>query len=508
MCRAIAVVAGVLALTLGIAAAQDARRLGRAARGPGRIRVYMKLDFDRGDIRFKAGGVVKVQLEDRPDHVISGKSMHVSRAREGGYFAGPRVATSVSGSRGLKIAYCVRAKGIPTLGMNFADRVSEDNTTPVSPPRLYDDQWMPVLLHVEDFRYNAGQPEDKVKAETQFRNLMFHGPEAKGTSGEFWLDKFIIYRGDDTQPPAPPADVKAKPLAKGKVELTWAEPPDDVFPVVYSIYRRRVGRWQKVGESLQPRYVDTAPAPGRYAYRITAADYENNSSGPSKDLVVSIVARGRVQKVTDDRVKDREAYAANIRKIHAAGAGKVRRDVLLFFGDSHTAANVYTYVMGSALRRGRMVRHGYGGKTTAFAKSDIETVLAEAKAEFAVIMFGTNDSKEPADVQRSMQNLAHVIAACAKRGTVPVLATIPPRGYGLSQVGERHYNTQLIRLCRQGKVPISYLFDEIIRKELRQMLSDGVHLSSGPGNDAAGRALRKTFDQIYWALRDTSRPWR
>ena len=488
--------------------AQQANPSGETILEGGGIEVYVKVDFDRGQSPFKASATVKAELEDRPEYVVSGTSLHVSRAGEGGY-SGPSIPAAVEGAKELKIAYCIRAKGMRELAMNYFDQLARDNTTPVWPPRLREENWQPVVLYVKGFRYNAGSTDDRVKDEARFSGILLFGREAKAVSGEYWMDKFIVYRGHDTQPPLAPSGLKAKTLPTGQVELTWKEPLDNAFPAVYSIYRKGVGKWQKVGESLQPRLVDSPTTPGRYAYRVTAADYENNCSEPSKDLVVLAPKRARPEKVTDDRIKDRLAYAANVRKIHAAGAGKVRPDVFLLFGDSITTTTAYLQAVGGHLRRGLMVQRGYSGQTTGFAKGKIVELLEQAKPEFAVIMFGTNDSKEPPSVAGSMENLAYVIDACARRGTVPVVATIPPRGFDLSQAGQRHFNGRLIQLCRAKKVPISYVFGEVIKEELRQMLQpDGVHLSAGPGNDAAGATLRQTFDQIYWALRDTGGSWR
>jgi hypothetical protein len=45
----------------------------------------------------------------------------------------------------------------------------------------------------------------------------------------------------------------------------------------------------------------------------------------------------------------------------------------------------------------------------------------------------------------------------------------------------------------------------MMRHDLKEILSDGIHLHPGSGNEAAGRALRQTMDQVYFALRDPSR---
>ena len=59
----------------------------------------------------------------------------------------------------------------------------------------------------------------------------------------------------------------------------------------------------------------------------------------------------------------------------------------------------------------------------------IAEYLAQSRPEFAIVMYGTNDSKDSRSIDRAMANLSAVIDACAEFGTVPVLSTIPPRGY-------------------------------------------------------------------------------
>jgi len=496
-----------LAACLAAAAAAAGQETKAIFEGGG-ISVYAKVDFDAGENPFKAGGALTAALIDAAKGALSGKSLQVTAGKDAKSFAGLSVPVAVTGPKDLKIAFCVRAKGLGRLAVNFADRAHRDNTTPVSPPRPKQDAWQTVILHVPDFRYNAGQFDDKPKPDAKFSGLSFHGSVAGGAGADLKIDKFIVYRGDDIAPPTAPTHVKAQLKPKGVVILTWTEPRDNAFPVAYSIYRRRGPQWAKVGESMRPTFTDTTTRPGRYVYRVTAADYESNCSPPSADRAVIVSTTGKAEKVTDKRITDRIAYAAHVRKVHAAGARKARRHVILYFGDSITAAHPYMHTLTGCLGQGIGVRHGYGGQTTAFAKAKIDEFLKSVRPEFAVVMFGTNDSKNPQSVQGSMKNLAYVIDACAKHGTVPVVATIPPRGHQLDQPGERHYNAQLIKLCRLKKVPISYVFEEMIVKDLKAMLGDGVHLTSGPGNAAAGAALRKTFDQIAWALRDTRGTWK
>jgi hypothetical protein len=393
--------------------------------------------------------------------------------------------------------------------VNLRDQLQGDNTTPAAPARGISKEWRTVVFAVEDFHYNSNPPASKIRAETDFRGLLFHGREAAGASGTFWVDKVVIYRGSDVRPPVPPTGMKAEAGPGGTVTLTWEEPPDDTFAVVYSIYRRKDGgSWHKIAETIPPRFTDTVPEAGRYGYRITAADYDNNCSPPSETALVSATG-GMAAGPLSPQEADRLLYAENVRAIHAAGRGTVRQDVFLFAGDSITAADVYTYVLGGWLARGITVRQGVGQMRTDFGKARIGGYLTDHRPEFAVIMYGTNDAKDPASVKAAMENLASVIDACAKAGTVPILATIPPRGYDKGkQEGQVRFNEALVRLCHQKRVPMSYCFEEMMQRDLKQMLGDGVHLVPTTGNDAAGEALWRTFREIGFALRDTSGDWR
>ncbi len=499
----------VLVVLAAAVSAMAADKFEPISKGGG-IEVYTKADFDKGDNPFDAQGRAAVALETRPDYVVGGRSLHVRRKEAGGYFGGRTQGIAVRGSRGLNIAFCVRAKGMQTISVNFFDAKKRDNTTPTSPARVQDDIWRTVVFAVEDFHHNSDPPQRKVPADTEHTSLLFHGRELKGQSGEYWIDKFIIYRGVDTQPPDPPAGLKATGGANGKVELTWTEPNDNAFPAVYSIYRKLEGKeWVKIGESIQPRRGDLVTTAGEVTYRVTAADYDNNCSRPSNAAAVTVTAPPKIALVPLPRqMTDRQAYAENVRKIHARGVGKVRHDVFLFAGDSITAADSYSNTLEQWLARGRQVRRGVGQMKTGYGKAKIGEYLARAKPEFVIAMYGTNDSKRPDAVTQGVANMAAVVDACVAAGTVPIITTIPPRRFDKKkQDGQIRFNTALVKMCREKKVPISYCFEEMMRRDLRKMLGDGVHLRPTTGNDAAGAALHKTIQQIYFALRDTSGSW-
>jgi lysophospholipase L1-like esterase len=134
--------------------------------------------------------------------------------------------------------------------------------------------------------------------------------------------------------------------------------------------------------------------------------------------------------------------------------------------------------------------------------------LTEAAPEFAIVMYGTNDIEHGLPNAYSMSNLEAIIDTAVTAGTVPIVATIPPRGYDKgSQVDQERFNRALIELARRKRVPVSYVFEEMMTQDLLAMLYDGVHLQPDTGNDAAGRALSRTMNEVYFALRDNSVSW-
>jgi hypothetical protein len=473
----------------------------------GGAQVYTKFDFDTGPNPFTPTDAAQAALVAGLPQAVSGRSLHVRRARNGGYI-GVSVPLQVQGARDLRIAFVVRARSMQTVGVNVFDQRRQDNTTPASPARIFDDDWHPVVFAVEDFHYNADPPDRKIELDTNFASLLFHGRE-DGAGAELWVDKLVVYRGRDEQPPGAPGKVRAVQESDGSVLLTWEEPPDNAFPVVYSIHRRSPdGPWEKVGESLQPEYRDRPATAGPQTYRITAADYENNVSPPSSEAGTTTAEAARRGDAPPPRVADRQAYSGHVRQVRARGAGKMRPDVFLFAGDSLTAATLYTHVLGSWLGRGLTVRQGMGTVTTEYGAANIAGYLADARPEFAVVMYGTNDLERGVSVAAAMRNLASIIDACTSVGTIPVVATIPPRGFDKrDQQGHERFNRALADLARQKKVPVSYVFEEMMRHDLKAMLYDGIHLNPEAGNDAAGRALRQTMDQVYFALRDSSGSW-
>jgi hypothetical protein len=505
--RAFTLVVVVCTLSCGGEAPQGEAALSAAQAGP---QVFLKLDFDAGKNPFTPTDSAQSTLVADANQALTGQSLHIARVRQGKYI-GASMPLSIKGSAGLRIAFMVRASSIRTVGVNVFDQRRQDNTTPASPTRVFDDQWHPVVFAVEDFHYNSDPPDRKIESETDFGSLLFHASE-EGPTAELWLDKLVVYRGHDERPPDAPTGVRANPEADGSVVLTWPEPADNTFAVVYSVHRKSgTGTWEKIGESLRPSYRDRPTSVESYSYRITAADYENNISAPSSDVVVTPTVAAATKPASESAppwVVDRATYAENVRQVHVRGIGKVRPDVFLFAGDSITAATAYTLTLGSWLARGLTVRQGVGTVTTEYGAANIKKYLTDARPEFAVVMYGTNDVDRGGSISDAMRNLGVVLDACVEFGTVPVLATIPPRGFDKrDQRGQEQFNRAVAELGRKKRVPVSYVFEEMMRHDLKEMLFDGIHLQPEAGNEAAGRALRQTMDQVYYALRDGSARW-
>jgi hypothetical protein len=483
----------------------------RQAASLGAVEVFLLKTFESPLVReferptddevmpFKAEGSAAVSFVSSPDEALDGRSVLIARNAPGGYFGAQLGGLRIAGSQGLRIAFTARARGMRTIAVNLFDEARSDNSTPASPARVGDPDWRTIVLHVEDFHYNSDPPDRKVGGGERFVSVMFHGHQETETP-QIYLDNLVIYRGPDRTPPAPPTGLQAEPSA-GAIDLQWNPAIDDTMAAVYSIHRQAgAAPWVKVGESLRTSFRDSVPAPGPYRYRVTAADYENNVSAPSADVEVAAAAGGGAAvSPPSAAVQDRLGYAANVRAVHDRGRGSVRPGVFLFAGDSITAATNYTHILGSWLARGQTIRQGVGTVTTAYGAQNIRQYLQDGKPEFAVVMYGTNDR---GDVRASMRNLAAVIDACVASGTVPIVATIPPRGYSKRQGDQESFNRALIELARAQRVPVSYVFEEMMQHDLNGILSDGIHLTPEMGNDVAGRALRKTMDQVYFALRD------
>lgn len=99
----------------------------------------------------------------------------------------------------------------------------------------------------------------------------------------------VIDRGntDDITPPAAPSNLRATVRSSTQIDLTWAEPMDDVGVVGYRIYRDNVA----VHQTDQTNYSDSQlSAQTLYRYSVAAYDAANNMSSLSQSVEATTVA--------------------------------------------------------------------------------------------------------------------------------------------------------------------------------------------------------------------------
>ena len=422
--------------------------------------------------------------------------------RDPGQGLAPSLDLLIRGSAGLKVAFLARgAGGVDTAAFNLADRVSGDNTT-AKAYRTVGATWRPVLYRVDRFRYNGGPAEGSVAGNALFTGLRFHG-RPTGGQGVLELREFTIYRGDDATPPTAPTGLHAGADDQG-ISLTWAPAQDNVGVAFYVISRAGAdGKFLKVGQSCLPEYRDRPPAAGAWRYRVLAGDFQDNL-GAWSDPVEIPASRGWPAPAPTPLEQDRLGYAAKVRAIHAAGQGKVTRGRVLCFGDSLTAATVYPQAIEAALGRYAVEAIGRPGWKTGDCRPVLDADLTKLQPEFCLILLGTNNAKNAADLPQAMDDLLAMARTCAARGVVPVIGTIPPRGFSDPQSApEARYNELLIKTCRENQIPVAYLFEAFAAAgDRRQLLArDGVHLIAG-GWAVAGPSWAAAMDQAVFAMLD------
>ena len=466
----------------------------------GDVIAYRKLDFDRDEGGFEPGENCKLELDD---DAVSGKALRIRRTSAGGAF-GAALPVKIRGSAGLKIAYLCKAAGVPRAGLNVYDQIAADNTTATGYRWLSKDRWSPVLYYVDAFRYNA-QAESRVRAQTFFQNIRFHGEEEGAANTWMLVDNFVVYRGDDRTPPSRVEGLEAKPGAEG-VRLSWTAASDNAAVMLYAVSRADGpgAPFRKIAESFTGSYLDRVPAPGEYRYRVLACDFEENLGDWSETATAKADAGNPPPAVRPVEVAEREAYRDHVLEIARKGAGKVNRNMVVCYGDSLTAATVYPHEIEGALGTKRVAAYGYPSMQTSFGRDNARANLERDNPFLVLVLFGTNNGKDAKSVEQAMADLAAIAETAAERGIVPIFGTIPPRGFGDPESKpEAGYNAALIRKCADLKVPCGHLFEEYQslpnRKEL--IADDGVH-NTAAGMTASARAWRRAVEEVQFILRD------
>ncbi len=416
----------------------------------------------------------------------------------------------IRNSDGLKVAFLARGTGgVTTAQFNMADERSNDNTTSDA-YRLVGEAWRPVLYRVDRFFYNDGMSR-MVARNTVFRNLRFHGNKTPDKKGVLELRNFVIYRGEDKDTPSAPSGLAvklAKPHVAPSLRLSWRSATDNIGVALYVIARTDAqGKFIKVGESCTTEYDEIVPGPPKPRYRVLAVDFEGNVGPWSEVLPTEAPASPGVFVAEPPEEWELARYAGRVRAIHAAGKGKVVSGRVLCFGDSLTGATNYRRYVESALGVYDVWARGYPAMRTDFGRKRIEQELTEVNPEFCLVLYGTNNSKDAKALPPAMEDLLAIAASCEKRGTVPVIGTIPPRGFNdPKSEPEARYNEALIKACREAKLPIAYVFEEFLKFEAKGdrrtlLADDGVHYIGG-GWEATARAWAAAMAQVRFALLD------
>jgi len=419
----------------------------------------------------------------------------------------------IRGSEGLKVAFLARGTGgVKTAQFNLYDERAKDNTTSDA-YRIVDEQWRPILYRCDRFFYNDGMNRRVARA-TSYRNLRFHGNKTPDGKGRLELRNFVIYRGEDATPPSAPGTVSAS--AEGPVVRLACKPATDNVGVASYVIARTTGngKFVKIAELCTPELLDMPGAGGIYRYRVLAVDFQDNMgpwSEPVRVELPAVIERTALPpKMLGSEVQDRSGYANHVRAIHAAGAGKVTKGRVLCFGDSITGATNYRRYVESALGRYDVWARGYAAMRTDFGRNRINAELRDVNPEFCLIMYGTNNSKAPQAIPPAMDDLLAVARSCATHGTVPIIATIPPRGFAdPKSEPEARFNRAVIQMCRANRIPIAYVFEAFLafekKGDRRTLLAgDGVHYITG-GWEVTARAWKAAMDQVNFVLLDRPR---
>jgi hypothetical protein len=97
----------------------------------------------------------------------------------------------------------------------------------------------------------------------------------------------------DTTPPSAPSSLTST-LSSGNVDLSWGAATDNVAVTEYRVYRSTTSGFtpsasNRIATVTSGRTYRDAPAPGRYYYRVMAADAEGNTGTPTaqREVVVT-----------------------------------------------------------------------------------------------------------------------------------------------------------------------------------------------------------------------------
>jgi GDSL-like Lipase/Acylhydrolase family len=233
-----------------------------------------------------------------------------------------------------------------------------------------------------------------------------------------------------------------------------------------------------------------ADAPARDATSTTPSDanlhYPPTSTwSPTSARVVAqaqaILARSQMRttvfaKVGDSNTVNSGYFTCLEGKSVDYGAYAALKPTVDFFGSTKIDGQ-----KGSFARVTLAAGVGWGTrKLITGAPSPVAEELAAIKPGFAIVMLGTNDTNEPG-IGPFAKSIADVVDALEAAGVVPILSTIPPRRDSPAMALLAQEMNAVIRAVAEDKAASLVDIWRMIDPLGHPVVSDGVHLGSGPG---------------------------
>lgn len=235
--------------------------------------------------------------------------------------------------------------------------------------------------------------------------------------------------------------------------------------------------------------------------------------------------------------------AKNLRRI-AARNPSLRDDRFIKIGDSITVSGNFLYCfsgdhvdLGAHAALEKTLLHFHAGANAGFDPfarrtraagvgwsawqaldgnpAPMDAELAAVDARFAVVMFGTNDIEmgEPA---RFSHELSQIVDRLLRRGVIPILSTIPPRGDQRAKNAlVPEYDAAIRRAAQSRQIPLVAYHRALMGDPHHGLGHDGIHPSvyKGPLGrmpcDLSPEGLRYGFNlRNLLTLQALDRAWR
>lgn len=177
--------------------------------------------------------------------------------------------------------------------------------------------------------------------------------------------------------------------------------------------------------------------------------------------------------------------------------GNNNPDVYVAMGDSITSGLGYSSVEPypaklSAMLGKTVINKGHGGDLSSDGKSDVNSVLANYKPGYLLILYGVNDIIYSYGTDHIIANLRAIIQAAKANKTVPVIATLTPAfgSHAYMTGGINDLNASIRLMAAEEGVSVADL-DSAFGWNSDYILSDGLH-----PNDEGNELIATTFFNV------------